>query len=100
MNRLPIYCIASIAIAAWLAPGTASAQGDFDRVHLLSGQSVAGHIDTITKDKVIVQLLQGPKEVPVNEIKYVQFANEPRELMTVRNDVLGGHYDAVDGNDR
>ncbi len=70
-------------------------QGDFDRVHLLNGQTVAGHIEEITKDKVTVQLLQGPKEVPVNEIKYVQFASEPRELMTVRNDVLAGHYDQV-----
>ncbi len=70
-------------------------QGDFDRVYLLNGQSVAGHIEEMTKDKVVVQLLQGPKEVPVNEIKYIQFANEPRELMNVRNDVFSGHYDQV-----
>ncbi len=78
-----------------LCPAAAWAQGDFDRVHLLNGQTVAGHIEEMTRNKVVVQLLQGPKDVPINEIKYVQFASEPRELMTVRNDVLSGHYDQV-----
>lgn len=95
MNRSPIYCTGWFALLAVFFPAVARAQGDFDRVHLLNGQSVAGHIDEMTKNKVVVQLLQGPKEVPVNEIKYVQFASEPRELMTVRNDVFGGHYEQV-----
>ncbi len=87
--------VSLVAAAIALAPAPLRAQSDFDRIHLQTGQPVAGHIGEITKDKVTIQVLQGTKEFPVNEIKFIQFAGEPRDLLEARNDALQGHFEQV-----
>jgi tetratricopeptide (TPR) repeat protein len=89
LRILPLVALAIFAFAA-----VARAE-DFDRVVMLSGQPVSGRIAEATRDKVVVQVLQVPKEVPVNEIKYIQYAGEPREMVEVRNDAASGHFEQV-----
>ncbi|HZZ29569.1 MAG TPA: tetratricopeptide repeat protein [Pirellulales bacterium] len=75
----------------------ARAQGDYYRVHLLSGQPAIGHLGEINKDKIVLQTSVSSKEYPVNEIKFVQLPGEPRDLLEARNAILEGHYEqAID----
>src|SRR5437868_1945148 len=84
-----------LTVVAILACTAAARAEDFERVITLTGQPVSGRITETTKDKVVVQVLQGPKEVPVNEIKYVQYAGEPRDMVEVRNAAAAGHFEQV-----
>ncbi len=85
---------ASLALAV-VAFASATQAQDFDRVLLLTGQQVQGKIAEITKDKVVVQQTQASKEFPVNEIKYLVFTGEPRDLIEARNAAVEGRYELV-----
>src|SRR5262245_25734168 len=93
MNRAAgqFLLVSLLLLAAWTAP--VSAQGDLYRIQLHNGQTSAGRLTEVTKNKVILQLTQAAKEFPVNEIKYLQIPGEPRELLEARNCVLDGRND-------
>ena len=81
----------AIALVTLLASAAAArGQGEFYRVHLLTGQVVAGRLGEISRNKVVVTATAGTKEFNVNEIKYLQIPGEPRELMQARDSVIDG----------
>lgn len=85
--------IALLVSCIWTGMSTvARAQVDYDRIHLPNGQSVPARIGEITADKVVVQQSGSSKEYPVNEIRFIQFAGEPREMLEVRTAHHDGNY--------
>ena len=94
MHKRSYFTIIAVLFAAAITlccAARAQAQGDYYRVHPITGQPMAGHLGEITKDKVVLQTSINSKEFPVNEIKYVQFPGEPRDLMEARNALLEDH---------
>jgi tetratricopeptide (TPR) repeat protein len=63
----------------------ALAQAEVYRLYPISGQPVTGRLGEMTKDRVVLQVGSTPKEFAVNEIKFVQTANAPRDLVEAQN---------------
>jgi len=73
------------ASAAW-------GQADYYHVVLQNGPPAFGRLGEINKDKIVLETT--PQKVfPINEIKYVQYPNEPRDLTEARNAAVDGHWD-------
>jgi tetratricopeptide (TPR) repeat protein len=85
--------LAFLAIA--FSTSIAFAQTEYYRVHLHNGSVVPGRLNEISKDKVVLASTPSPKELAVNEIKYVQIPTEPKELMEARNAAIEGHNEEV-----
>jgi tetratricopeptide (TPR) repeat protein len=84
-----IFCTFFVGVA------TAWGQADYYRVILLNGPPAFGRLGEVSKDKIVLQTTPNPKEIPINEIKYVQFPSEPRDLAEARNVAVDGHWDQV-----
>jgi tetratricopeptide (TPR) repeat protein len=80
-------------IFIWLA-GAAAAWGQADYYHvvLANGTPAFGRLGEVTKDKIVLETTP-PKVIPINEVKYVQFPNEPRDLTEARNSAIDGHWE-------
>jgi tetratricopeptide (TPR) repeat protein len=85
--------IFTVALVSLLAEASSAwGQADFYRVVLLNGTPAFGKVGEITKDKIELQTTP-TKEIPINEIKFVQFPNEPKDLTEARNAAVDGHWD-------
>jgi tetratricopeptide (TPR) repeat protein len=82
-----------IALLCCTFPGGANAQGVADRVRLTRG-SEAGEVSNMTAHQVTLN--KGPagaREIPVNEIKSIQFDGEPPELSQARLNAGNGSFE-------
>jgi tetratricopeptide (TPR) repeat protein len=87
--------ILSIAIVTFFASVAAAwGQADYYRVVLFNGPPAFGRLGETSKDKIVLDTTP-PKVFPINEIKYVQFPSEPRDLTEARNAAVDGHWDQV-----
>ena len=87
------YALAVFASGLVLCCSTAGAQ-DFDTIKTLTGL-MPGVIKDITPTEVVVNQNAGDKRLPVNEVEWIRFKNEPRELSEARNDAVRGAYEDV-----
>lgn len=72
---------------------TAAAQGIADRVRLVRGNEI-GEIAEMTPLQVTLKKdATGDREIPVNEIKTIQFSGEPNELSQARVNAANGAYE-------
>ncbi len=88
----------TFAFGAVLALGAVSAEAQkTDRVTTISKRSYAGEITTVSRNEVVVLTRAGERKIAVNEIKEVNFADEPRELRLGRDSALRQGYErAID----
>jgi tetratricopeptide (TPR) repeat protein len=71
---------------------TTYGQGVADRVRLVRG-SEAGEVTNMTSQQLTLNKgLTGPRDIPVNEIRSVQFDGEPAELSQARTNAANGAY--------
>jgi tetratricopeptide (TPR) repeat protein len=70
----------------------ALAQGKTDRVRLVKGSEVGEVTDATPTEITIAKGLGGNRTVAVNEIKSIQFADEPGELSQARLNASNGAY--------
>src|SRR5215475_7167228 len=77
-----------------LGIGSARGQSDYYRVILQNGPPAFGKPGEISRDKIVLQTTP-TKEIPINEIKFVQFPNEPHDLTEARNAAAEGRWDTA-----
>src|SRR5262249_5435773 len=63
-----------------------------DRVRLSSGQTVIGLVTDMTPFTVKVDMSGVPKTLQVNQIDYIQYDEEPKELTKTRTLMRAGKY--------
>jgi tetratricopeptide (TPR) repeat protein len=84
-----------VVIPLLLSASAAFGQSDYYRLQVFNGPPVFAKLGEITKDKIVMQTSPNPKEFPVNEVKFLQLPNEPRDLTEARNAAIDGHWDQV-----
>jgi tetratricopeptide (TPR) repeat protein len=77
-----------------LGVGSAWGQADYYRVILQNGPPAFGKPGEISRDKIVLQTTP-TKEIPISEIKFVQFPNEPHDLTEARNAASEGRWDTA-----
>jgi tetratricopeptide (TPR) repeat protein len=82
----------AIVCTLLLGAGVAWGQADYYHVVLLNGPPAFGKVSEINRDKIVLDTTP-QKVIPINEIKYVQYPNEPRFLTEARNNAIDGHWD-------
>jgi tetratricopeptide (TPR) repeat protein len=82
-----------VALLYFMIAGSVTAQGVADRVRLVRG-SETGEVSNMTAHQITLD--KGPggaREIAVNEIKMIQFDDEPPELSQARLNAGNGAYD-------
>src|SRR5262245_30970139 len=73
-----------VSIAVFAVTASAVAQSKTDRVRLVKGTEAGEVTDTTPLEVTVTKGLGGNRTVAVNEIKSIQFADEPSELSQAR----------------
>ncbi|NNE00065.1 MAG: tetratricopeptide repeat protein [Pirellulaceae bacterium] len=63
-----------------------------DQIQTTSGSRLEGSVTAVTPVEVTIDVRGSKRGVPVNEIKYVAFADDPPELKAGRNRILAGKF--------
>jgi tetratricopeptide (TPR) repeat protein len=90
LNLLTLI-VALLSVTA-IEVGQALAQGKTDRVRLAKGSEAGEVTDTTPTEITIAKGLGGNRNVAVNEIKSIQFADEPGELSQARLNANNGAF--------
>src|ERR1700741_2072348 len=86
---LPALAMMAIVVAS---AQTADAQGKVDRVRLAKGSEAGEVTDTTPLEVTITKSIGGNRTVAVNDIKSIQFADEPSELSQARLNANNGAF--------
>jgi tetratricopeptide (TPR) repeat protein len=93
MNRILCTIRVAMVIALTACCGSAASQGVADRVRLTRGTE-AGEVTNMTATQVtLAKGLGGNRELEVNEIRSIQFDDEPSELSQARLNAGNGAYE-------
>ncbi len=84
MTRHAIFCILSLAILSAAAPAIAS-----DHIRLLTGTTINGDVVEMGPTEVKVDMSGVPKNFAVNQIDFIQFDDEPKDLTNARSTMRG-----------
>lgn len=79
MKRYGILCISNLAILL-----LASSAFAIDQIRLTNGTIVNGDVLEIGPTEIKVDVTGVPKTFAVNQIDYIQFDDEPKELFDAR----------------
>jgi tetratricopeptide (TPR) repeat protein len=85
MTRLGIRWIASLAVLTAASTVFAS-----DRIKLTSGATVAGDVGDVGQNEVKIDVGGVPKTFSVNQIDFIQFDEEPKDLTAARAAMRAG----------
>ena len=91
MTRLGILCISSLAVLATAATAFAS-----DHIRLVTGPMTTADVVEMGSNEVKVDMSGVPKTFSVNQIDYIQFDDEPKDLTEARVKMRAGRlHDAL-----
>ena len=85
MTRHAILWISSLAVLA-----AAQAAFGSDHIRLTTGTTTAGDVTEMNPNEVKVDVSGIPKTFPVNQIEYIQFDGEPKDLTDARSLMRAG----------
>ncbi|MCC7085958.1 MAG: hypothetical protein IT427_13225 [Pirellulales bacterium] len=93
-TRRSIFCL--VVLTTLWSPAASFGQTEHGKVHLFSGQTLTGRFNELTRDKIVIAQPPGsPKQFAINEVKFIQFPGEPKELMDARQAALRSQWDHV-----
>jgi tetratricopeptide (TPR) repeat protein len=93
MQRLFPIALSMAAIALLVAPQIAHGQ-EFDQIFPIpSGAPIRGTVTNMTRSSVTIDVGGVKREVPVNGIRRLNFATDPGELRTARDNISTGRFE-------
>src|SRR5262245_24468323 len=90
--RFLMLAIAAIISCGLLSVAPARAQNKTDRVRLAKGTEAGEITNTTPLEVTVTKSVGGNRTVAVNEIKSIQFADEPSELSQARLNIANGAF--------
>lgn len=75
-----------------LLPSSLWAQAQGDTIYLYKGTPVRGTITKMSPDEVTVSATAGERPIPVGEIKYIVYQDEPNELSAGRKSIFEKNF--------
>lgn len=85
--------LGALAIVLLVSGWTVRANAQSDQIVLVRGPAVSGIISNTTPNEVTVSVRGSERTIQVNEIRRINFADEPTELRRAREDILTGQIE-------